>query len=160
VNKEPNIRVHISLLKIERSQQQMNVVNPNHVLLLLYLDQVLRENVVYLAIGMPHLSILFIYFVFIVTFEIVEEWSQELLIIEHKFLNLIFIEPDRVAVLTLKQILNSDFLILILRNNPWPSNPLEIEKAFFLEPKNGWVEHGPAFLEADTPILLLSYANR
>ena len=41
VDKETDIRVHISLLNVEGSQQQMNVMDPNHVTLFLDLDQVL-----------------------------------------------------------------------------------------------------------------------
>ena len=75
VDKETDIRVHISLLYVEGSQQQVDVMNPNHVTLLLDLDQVLWEYLIHLTICVPHFSILLIYFIFVISFEIVEKWS-------------------------------------------------------------------------------------
>ena len=80
----------------------MNIMYPNHVSLFLDLNQILSEQLINLAIGVPHLSILLIDFIFIISLEIMEERSQKLLIKQHKFLNLVLFKPDWIAILALE----------------------------------------------------------
>lgn len=126
MNKESNVGVGIPLFQVERSEQQMNVVNPHHILLLLDLNQVLCKNLVDLAIGVPHLGIFFINLILIVAFEVVEKWPQKLFIIKHELLDLVLLEPNRVTILALKQVLNPNFFIFVVRNDSWPANPLKV----------------------------------
>lgn len=131
----------------------MDVMDPNHISLLLYLNQVQRKLLVHLTISVPHLGILLVDFIFVISFEIVEEWSQELLIEEHKLFNLVLFQPDRITILALKKFLNHDFFFFVLRDDSRPSNPLEVEKSLLFQSKDGWIEHGPTLFETQTSIV-------
>ena len=80
MDEEPNVCIDISLLEIKWSQEKMDVVDPDHVLLLFNLNKILCEDVIDLTISVPHLSILLINLIFVISFKVVEKWSQKLLI--------------------------------------------------------------------------------
>ena len=132
MDEKTNVGVHIPFLNVEGREQKVDVVDPNHVSLLLNLNQVLRENLVYFAVSMPHFCILLIYLIFVIPFEVMEKWSQKLLIEKHEFFDLILFKPYWIAILALQQILNPNFFVFVFWYNSRPSNPLKVNKAFFL----------------------------
>lgn len=108
---------------------------------------------------MPHLRILLINFILVIALKIMEKWPQKLLIEKHKLLNLVFLQPYRIAILAFKQIFNPNFFIFVFRYDPRPSDPLKGEESFLFESEYGRIQHTSTLPETYGTILLFGYAN-
>ena len=91
MNEESNVGPNILLLNVKRCQEEINIVDPDHVFFTLDLQQTLHENLVNVAVRVPHICIPRIDIILVNSFEIVKERPHKLLAKHYVFLDLTFV---------------------------------------------------------------------
>ena len=95
------------------------------------------------AIGVPHICISLVDVILVDPLEVVEQRSHKLFIEQNIFFDFLPLEPDRYAVLGLKEVIDFLLFTLVFGYDSGPADPLEAHEALLLEPKNGRIEEAP-----------------
>ena len=102
MDEETYIRFDHFLFQVQRSEKQVDVMDPYHIFVTFDLEQVLDKLLVDVAISMPHLSISFVNVIFVHSFKVVEQRPHELLVEKNIFFDIFSFQPDRYTVLGLE----------------------------------------------------------
>lgn len=159
MERESNIGIDVELLQVIRRHEQVRVVDPDHFALLLDLQKVQGISSVDCAIIMPQLGHQFVNVLTGRRFESVEQSAQLLLVEKQELFNLGSRQPYWIASLFLQEQCYSLFLLLCVRYDAGPADPLEVYEVFLPEFEYGRIKEALAFFDDEFARLVLDYRH-
>lgn len=97
---KPNVDIDVDPLELNRGQEEVYVVDPDHVVVTPNVHEGLHEFLIDIRIHMPHVSVHFVNFILVDTLEIVEKWAHTLFIVDQELGDLLLLEKDGYAILS------------------------------------------------------------
>ena len=143
MHEEPNIGIQVSPADIGRYQEQIVVMNPDHLPLLFELSDYLGKLRVHRLVLLPQLLLAEVVLEVIQALEVVEEGSQHGLMEVQELANGFILKEDRDAAIGFEDLRDLVFLSLTLCDDARPPDPDDLHHlTLFSQLKHGRVEHG------------------
>lgn len=159
MTREADVCVQQFPLQIVRRQQQVGVVHPDHVLFLLDLKKLLGVFSIHITIRVPQLVSNGVYVRIVRALEVVEQWAQELLMVQEEVLQFVALKPDRVTLFPDQQLGDLLAICLAVGDYARPANPAEVKVSLLANPEQRRVRHAFALLDGKATIILLHDAD-
>jgi hypothetical protein len=150
LKEEADICVDVFLLEVEGHEEEVDVVDPNHLSLLLKLNQVLDELLVDFAVNPPQLVVFqsvssldlpFVSLSFTCAFEVVESRFDEAFYEETELIDDVFLYPHWNAFVLSQELSQFHLFIFILRVKCRPTQPFKVDDSFLSQSVNNRVKH-------------------